>query len=225
MLERLRAALGLTTRGVGTSVHTATDYGRDILVNSPDGWEQTDQYMWWFGPGAANGFGNPPPDARNLGVSGASAIPAVMRCTSIIADTIAAMPWRVYRGYDQQATPRWITDPQLTRPDGRVFIDEDGVTTAPRFVRAKSAVEFWAEVITSALWFGDAFIVFDRRDATGQPKAPLFNLNPNCVEWREGAYWVATDDGDVRLDPDLLIHLRGEPPYDGPTGDGIIDRY
>jgi HK97 family phage portal protein len=219
MFDRLRAALGLRA-AAGTNIHRATDYGRDILVNSPDGWEQDRQFLWWVGPGAENGYGNPPPDAR--GLSGATAIPAVMRCTSIISDTIAAMPWRVYSGYDQKLTPRWLTDPQLTRPDGRVFIDDDGVTTAPRNPAAKSAVEFWAEWITSALWFGDAYAYAPRgRGADGQPLAPLWQINPNSVEYRDGGYWV----DDFLLDADKLIHLRGEPPYDNGTGDGVIDRF
>jgi len=225
MFERLRAALWppmATRAGVGTSIHTATDYGRDILWNTPDGWEQDRQWLWWVGDGAEGGYGNPPPDAR--GLSGASAIPAVLRCTSIIADTIAAMPWRVYAGYTQRDTPRWLTDPQLARPDGRVFLDDDGVTTAPRFPSSKSAVEFWAEWITSALWFGDGFIYFPlgRDKTTKQPKPPFFNLNPTAVEWRDGAWYVE----DTELDPDKLIHLRGEPPYPATgKGEGIVQRF
>jgi HK97 family phage portal protein len=219
MFGRLRAALGLpmaSRAAVGSSIHTATDYGRDILVNSPDGWEQDRQWLWWVGEGAEGGYGNPPPDAR--GLSGATAIPAVMRCTSIIADTIAAMPWRVYSGYTQKATPRWVSDPQMSRPDGRTG------TRLPRNGASKSAVEFWAEWITSALWFGDGFIWLPagRDETTREPKPPFVILHPDTVEWREGHWYV----GESQLDAEELIHLRGEPPYPAVgKGEGIVQRF
>jgi HK97 family phage portal protein len=218
MFEGLKRRLGLYSGSVelrGISTHTATDYGRDILINSPDGWEHDQQWLWWIGPGGGpTGFGNPPPDAR--GYQGAEAIPALMRCTSLIADTIAGLPWRVYRGYDQQAIPRWITDPQLTRPDGRI----GGV--APPIPNALTAVEFRAQWITSALWFGDAFMWAPRgRGADGQLQAPLFLLNPLDVEYRDHGYWI----GESQLDMSEVVHLRGEPPYDAGLSDGVIDRY
>jgi HK97 family phage portal protein len=200
-----------------TAVHTATDYGRDILINTPDGWEADQQFLWWVdgpGGGASNGFGNPPPDARSIG--GASAIPAVMRCTSLIADTIAGLPWRVYRGFEQMPTPRWVTDPQGLRPDGR--IPGYGSINAD----AKSHVEFYAQWIVSALWFGDGLIWTPRgRDDTGQPIPPFYLLNPLDLDFHDGDWYA----GESRLDPAELIHLRGEPPYDSGKSDGVIQRF
>jgi phage portal protein BeeE len=219
MFDRLRALLGWSSGALelrGTQIFTATDYGRDILHNSPDGWEYDQQALWWVGAGADNGYGNPPPDARGLGLSGASAIPALMRCTSLIADTIAGLPWRVYRGYDQLPVPRWITDPQLSRPDGRVG------GAAPRLPSAKTAVDLRADWITSALWFGDGFLWSPRgRGSDGQLQPPLFTLNPTDVEYREHRYWV----GESPLDMDEVLHLRGEPPYGEGKGEGVITRY
>jgi HK97 family phage portal protein len=230
MFQWLRAALGVDPEAVAqraaasTRVLTATDYGRDILVNSPDGWEHDQRVLWWTGDGSPNGFGNPPPGAGTGNV--ATALPSVARCTGIIVDTIAGLPWRVYRGWDQLATPRWISDPQLLRPDGRVGPRADPV--------ALSAVEFWANWLTAALWFGDGFVFAPNRDVDGAPKAPLYQLHPYDVtvddrsgEWFTGGpaegmgYWV----GDVRLPEDQVMHLRGEPPYQGGRGQGVIDRH
>jgi len=57
------------------------------------------------------------------------------------------------------------------------------------------------------------------RDATGAPKPPLWQLHPHDVAIEAGAYWV----GDVVLPADSVIHLRGEPPYSGGHGVGVID--
>lgn len=222
MFDRLKAALwppGVVPEARGTQVFTATDYGRDILHNDPDGWEVDQQFLWWTdGPGAGtpNGYGNPPPDARDGGAYGAAAIPAVMRCTSIIASTIAGLPWRLYRGFDQLPTPRFITDPQGLRPDGR--IPGYGTINAD----AKSNVEFYAQWITSALWFGDGLIWTPRgRDDLGSPIPPFYILNPYDLDYHDNDWYA----GENRIDPAELIHLRGEPPYKIGKSDGIIDRF
>jgi HK97 family phage portal protein len=203
-------------------IHTATDYGRDILINSPDGWEHDQQHLWWVdGPGAGTGFGNPPPDAR--GLSGAAALPAVLRCTAIIADTIAGLPWRVYRGFDQQSTPRWLTDPQVMREDKRAF-------PTPIVPDPMSNVEFYTQWIVSALWFGDGFIYAPELDAGGQLRPPLILLDPQKIEIRAAerypstrySYWI----DDVEFDSTKIIRLRGEPPYEnGKLGVGVIERF
>ena len=67
--------------GLG-NIHTATD-GRDILVNTPDGWEVDKQALWWDGPADGDGtggpFGNPPPDAELGPTSSGWASPVVSR--------------------------------------------------------------------------------------------------------------------------------------------------
>jgi HK97 family phage portal protein len=207
----------------GIQTFTATDYGRDILVNTPDGWEHDQQYLWWVdgpGGGQATGFGNPPPNAR---FSGADALPAVLRCTAIIADTIAGLPWRVYRGFDQQPTPRFITDPQMLREDRRVF-------PVPIVADAMSNVEFYTQWITSALWYGDGIAYAQELDASGQPRTPLILLDPEQVKIKPAerytgmrySYW----HGDIELDSARVLRLRGEPPYEnGSMGTGVLDRF
>ena len=199
----------------GIRVHTATD-GRDVLLNDPDGWEVDQPWLWWLGPadGSQGPYGNPlmPTEGDPFGVS---SLPGVTRCTSIIADTIAGLPWHVVRGdYEQLPTPDWIADPQATRLDGRV------VGAEPLDVRL-SAVEFWTQWIVAALWLGDGFVYAPVRDATGAPKPPLWQLHPSLVSIDAGTYWVE----DIPLPPESIMHLRGMPPYFEGRGRGVIDTH
>ena len=56
------------------------------------------------GAGIQGPFGNPIPGATAPWANLAG-IPAVARCTSIIVDELAAVPWKVYRGRDAAPTP------------------------------------------------------------------------------------------------------------------------
>ena len=81
------------------------------------------------------------------------------RCTSLICDTISGLPWQVFRGdYDQLPTPDWILDPQALRPDVRI------VDPSTLLEVRLSAVEFWANWIVAALWFGDGYLYVPVRD-------------------------------------------------------------
>ena len=195
---------------------TATD-GRDILHNSPDGWEVSQPWLWWMGPGdgSQGPFGHPPPGAGEP-VYGLTAIPGVTRCTSIICDTIAGLPWHVMRGEERLPTPRWIYDPQLLRPDSRAA---SGLLSPVRL----SAVEFWTQYLTAALWVGDAFIFAPERDAQGQPVPPLWQLHPSKVTVEDDQYYVT--GSDQPLPADSIIHLRGEPPYFQGRGHGVLTRH
>jgi HK97 family phage portal protein len=181
--------------GVG-NLHTATD-GRDILINTPDGWEVDRQYLWWDGPADGDGtggpFGNPPPDAQ-LGPTGQGwATPVVSRCLQLTADKIAAMPWKTYRGRELIQTPSWILDPQNLAADGR----RQQVTT--KLVRF-SAVDFWSQHLRSMILLGEGITYTPRvRDEDDQPTgpivAPLYNLNPDILELTsDGRWWVPDPD-------------------------------
>lgn len=223
-MGRVAQWFGFEERAAGNGpassrILTATD-GRDMLLNSPDGWEVDTPALWWLGPAGGDGtggpFGNPPPGADSYGAGIASSIPAVSRCTSIICDTIAGLPWNLYAGWDQLPAPSWVSDPQALRRDGRVVgasIDDARL----------SAVEFWAQWITSALWFGDGYLYVPVRDAAGQPKPPLWVLHPHDVEIRGGQYYV--HGSDVGFSEGEIVHLRGEPPYQGGHGTGVLDRH
>lgn len=208
--------------GPGTAraqLHTATD-GRDMLRNDPDGWEVDKPYLWWDGPAGGNGsggpWGNPPPGAMDgpLGPMAARTLPAVTRCTSLICDTIAGLPWHVQRGWEQLATPTWLSDPQAARPDGRVI---GGSLDDVRL----SSVEFWTDWIRAALWLGDGYIYVPDRDSADQPKPPLYQFNPAMVTIEGGRYYVA----DQLMDEGSIIHLRGEPPYTDGHGKGVMTRH
>jgi HK97 family phage portal protein len=197
-------------------VRTATD-GRDVLLNDPDGWEVDAPWLWYLGPAGGAGAGGPygAPLVSSTGdPKGLASLPAVTRCTSLVSDTISGLPWHVLRGeqYEHLSTPDWLADPQATRLDGRVV---GGDVLDVRL----SGVEFWANWITAALWFGDGYVYVPVRDSAGAPKPPLWQIHPSEVTLDGGVYWV----GDVPLPANSVLHLRGMPPYDAGHGRGVID--
>jgi HK97 family phage portal protein len=206
--------------GPAVHVHTATD-GRDVLLNDPDGWEIDAPQLWWLGPAGGDGtggpYGNPLVASIDGDPRGLATLPAVTRCTSIVADTIAGLPWHVIRGdYEQLPAPDWITDPQATRLDGRVVGGAGDVIDA-----RLSAVEFWAQWIVAALWLGDGYIYAPVRDSAGAPKPPLWQLHPHAVTIDAGTYWI----DEIPLPPGSVLHLRGMPPYFNGHGRGVIDSH
>lgn len=204
----------LAVRQVSTTILRATD-GRDVLLNSPDGWEVEQPWLWWTGNGGGvgNTWGNPIPGAT--GWSTWAGIPAVARCTELITDTLAALPWHVKRGTETLPTPDWITDPQALRMDGRV------VGTAGLLDARWSAMDFWCQWLTSALWFGDGYVYVPARDERGAPRPPLYVLHPHDVDIRNGAYIV----GDTELSASEVIHMRGKGPIVDGHGLGAFDRF
>jgi HK97 family phage portal protein len=221
----LRKLFGMQER---VRVLTATD-GRDILLNSPAGWEIQQPWLWWDGPAGGDGtggpWGNPPPGAGSPGQWLVS-VPGVSFCTSLISSAIAGLPWRVYRGaWEQLDTPAWIDDPQGLRPDGRKHAGAPGVNAVKL-----SAVEFWTEWITSALWWGDGYAWSPLLGADGSPRPPMWILNPNLVsidgDPGNRHYYVEDANGDPHeIPPEQLMHLRGEPSYGKGHGHGVLTRH
>ena len=150
-------------------------------------------------------WGNPPPGAEPS--AWYATLPAVTRCTSIIAT-----PWRGCRGtckgYDQLPTPDWLTDPQAVRLDGRVVAGDLDAE-----VRL-SAVEFYTNWVTAALWLGDGYMYVPVRDSAGQPKPPLWQLHPLDVAIRDGRYYV----GEVELAAGSICTSGANPR----TGAGTV---
>ena len=206
----------------------ATD-GREILHNDPDGWEISQPWLWWNGPAGGDGtggpWGNPPPGANG---TGRGVMPGVSYCTNLIAGTLAGLPWRVQSGSTRLATPPWIADPQLARPDARF-----GRVGGPTPALQMSVVDFRTQWITSALWFGDGYIWCPVRDSSGQPVPPLWHLAPSRVKIENGRYYLEGGRPDVvfgtgavsevEIPAEQLIHLRGNPPYCQGHGSGVID--
>lgn len=198
---------------IATNILRGTD-GRDVLLNSPDGWEVEQPWLWWSSTGGGP-IGHPIPGASDPG--GAAAIPAVSRATSLIVDTLAALPWHVYRdGTERLTTPDWLADPQALRLDGRV-VDSATSLDATRM----SLVDYWGQWLLAALWYGDAFAYVPQRDAAGAPKPPLWLLNPFDVAIVDGSYRVS----DIELEPGTVIHLRGLLPIVEGRGTGVLDRF
>jgi phage portal protein BeeE len=177
----------------GVGIRTATDAGRDMLVNSPDGWEVDRPWLWWFGEGngpdaapADTLWGNPPPGALDWGPP-FFVPPAVTRCTSLICDTLAGMPWQVRRGRERVETPSWIEDPQAKRRDGRIY-------GGPLPQWRRSPVEFRSSSIKSMLWQGESIWYVPVRDANGDPAPPIWQLNPAFVSIEGGAYVIPSSN-------------------------------
>jgi len=208
---------GLAVRQITSNLLHATD-GRDVLFNSPDGWEVEQPWLWWTGPNGGSTLGpvgHPLPGAGTP-VSGAGGIPAVGKATSLIVDEIASLPWHVYRGDTERlATPSWIADPQALRLDGRV-VDTSGHSDV-----RMSNIDFWSQWVLSALWWGDGFVYVPVRDATGAPKPPLWLFHPLDVEIKDGRYWVA----GTEMPAGSIIHLRGQTPHVDGRGSGVLTRY
>lgn len=211
---------------IGVQLLTATD-GRDMLVNDPDGWEIDQPFLWWMGPGDPNDpggtggpLGNPPPGAGNPAYA-ARTLSGVSRCTSIICDTTAGLPWLVMRGTEQLPTPTWITDPQAKRLDGRNPAAAAGLLPDWRL----TAVEFWSQWIRYALWLGDGYVYAPVRDSSGAPQPPLWQLHPGAVKIEDGAYVVDTPEGPVELDPGSMLHLRGGTIGAGGHGSGVLTEH
>jgi HK97 family phage portal protein len=210
-------AVELRTLARGPSMLYASD-GRDILFNDPAGWEVQQPWLWFTDPpnGAPRVWGNPPPGAGDgVGLSG---IPGVSRATSLIVDTIAGLPWEVVRGWETLPRPAWIDDPQALRLDGRIH------SPLSADVRL-SAVEFYAQWITAALWLGDGYIYCPVRAVDGTPVPPLWQLHPSLVEidGYEDGYGRYVVNGEY-VDPNAIIHLRGPGPYWNGHGRGVFHR-
>lgn len=212
-------------RGLGVGqVHTATDFGRDILVNRPDGWEVDEPWRWWDGDGGEGpAFGNPPPGA-GFGPGTGTTLPVFMQCTWLITEQIAAMPWQTFTADGGKVdTPWWIGDPQGARLDGR----SPGVVEmlAPRL----SKPEFWSQALTSVLWFGETFI-YTPRNPSGQIGSPLWLLHPADVflDAYSGRYYVAPEEGADEgqrtyfEDSDLIV-VRGHMRPGDVRGYGVLD--
>lgn len=192
--------------GTATRVPTQTRarYVRssgDILMNDPDGWTSDGLHgpIWWVG---YDGGGGATPIGPN-GPNDVAMLPAVTRLTAIITDPLSAVPWKhVEQGFGGAilTTPRWITDPMLTRPDSRW--DAPALPCVLRLPRST----FWASWIRIACHYGQAALVFIQ-DESGQPKAgSLRTIHPwylNPVDQDGVLVWeVGYGNSAVRFDRD-----------------------
>lgn len=202
----------------------ATD-GRDILDNTPDGWEVDQPWLWWDGPAGSDGgtggpWGNPPPGADLPWLGRGSALPAMARCRALIADALAGVPFNVYRGRDRVETPTWIGDPQNLADDGRKGSTVRNV--------ALSAVEFWSSAIVSAIELGEGIVYSPMVDASGQLDPTVafgdrgcFVLNPRDVEIERDRFYV----NNVPIEAAELLIFRNRVWPGRYRGHGVWDQF
>lgn len=165
--------------------------------------------IWWNGYDSGGG-------AHAIGPNGpftVDVIPAVTRITAVIVDPLASVPWKVVEqgfGGDVLYTPRWLTDPQLLRPDSRF-----PTQVLPAVLR-QPRTEVYGTWIRSAVLFGCGFLAFIE-DENGQPTAgSIRTLNPWLVDpvrdetgalvWEIGG---AGNSDTVRSDRDGYITIGG----------------
>jgi HK97 family phage portal protein len=173
----------------------------DLLLNEPDGFPSAFPAMWWVG--SDTGAGSYPIGPAALGGPHTGRVqPATTRLISLITDPLSVVPWRqVQLGFngDVLTTPRFLTDPQLLRPDNRY--DTPALPAVQRLPRA----EFFASWIRVAIIAGMAALIFIE-DVDGQPLAgSLRVLNPFYVapvRGETGALCWEIGDGADRIRSD-----------------------
>lgn len=183
-------------------------YGQDPR----GGWRDR---SWWNRPSQQMGF-----------------LPAVTRCTTVIVNPIVRTPWQVYDANGPWSSlPLWLRDPTLRGSTPGQFT----VPMMPWAAR-RSSHEFWQTVLTHAIWWGlGAFVC--QEDSEGRPLAGTLQiLNPYMLE-DIGGYWVIDPNGDNPIQTDFdgkfqlagqtfrIYAMRGLPPNDGHTPEGVLARH
>lgn len=174
----------------------------DMLANDPDGWLSDGNHgpVWWLG--LDSGGGSYPIGPNGPYAGGVAGVAAVIRATALITGPLTAAPFRVLEGGAVGSPidpPKWITDPQLLRPDMRPFAslspdDQAAIKAAGSFLPATEQLprgEFWAEWLRSAIWWGMGAILYVPNLA-GEPTAGTLKLvHPRCLATRR----VFADNG------------------------------
>lgn len=188
------------SRPIAHRASYARTSGTSLVYNDPDGWVTDGLHgpLWWMGSDSATGPVGP------WGPNPVRLLPAVARLTSLITDPLSVAPWKVVEdgfGGETLPTPRWLDDPQLTRPDDRF------PSQALPAVQRHPRTAFWASWLRIAVLFGQAGIAY-LEDATGAPMAGSMRvLHPQhltSTRNSEGVLvWQLGDDQDyVQADRD-----------------------
>ena len=193
-----------------------------VTVNQPDGFPSGTPRI----PQPTVGFANPGYHwlgSDNLGafVGATAGLPQVSRALGLIADSIASMPWAVYRGRERQTEPPWLRDPQNAQQDRRV--------TGSLMPDPTPVVAFRSQLLTSLVMHGEAFLYQPNLDESGYPMPPGFLLNPLEVSSVTDTNGTATGRfkvGQVEVDSTRLLHILGRAPYtvEG-RGQGVLTRH
>jgi HK97 family phage portal protein len=148
-------------------------------------------------------------------------LPSVSRALGLIADSLASLPWAVYRGRDRVDEPAWIRDPQNAQQDRRLGM---GASADPMPV-----VAFRSQLLASLVMHGEAFLVAPRRDEAGYPLPPVYLLNPLDVDNVNDSGGRPTGRFKVsqtEVPSGWLLHVLGRAPYtvEG-RGQGVLARH
>jgi len=148
-------------------------------------------------------------------------LPQVSRALGLIADSIASMPWAVYRGRVRQDEPQWLRDPHGAQGDGR--------TKGPRIPGAFPVVAWRSQMMADLVLHGESFLWAKNRDERGYPLQPVYWLHPLEVETvtePNGRPTGRFKVGQIELDPEFLLHILGRAPYtvEG-RGQGVLTRH
>jgi HK97 family phage portal protein len=214
----------------------------DLLLNDPDGWVSTNGPVrwgdypsasgtpaWWLGDDSGGG-------AWPIGPNGpfltGGILPAVTRCTGIIASTIVRTLWKyTLPNGDTIPRPLWIDDPM-----GLGNLPGVLAATVPAGLRIDGHA-FFETWLTHAVWWGrGAFIYVENTE--GQPTpGSLRLLNPFMIDTDETGHWVIDPNGadPIRTNFDgrfivggsifRLVVLRGMSPNDGSAAEGVLVRH
>jgi len=175
----------------------------DLLIGGdlPSGQEPSS--IWWMGD-----------DRMVFNRSPGATLAAVTRATSLIADTIGTLNWRVLSGGSDALTsvvelpsPRWIIDPMLVRPDARF-----GLSPTPAAVRLTRSA-FWSQWIRGALTQGCGSLIFEEA-SDGQPVAGTLRVLNNAMVTPMDTPFVhrrigSEDGGYVDTDYDGRFEIGG----------------
>lgn len=185
---------------------------------------------WYLG--RDDGGGAYPIGPNGPWVGQESILPAVTRCTGIIASTVVRTLWR-YTGPDGEYLPRplWIDDPMGV---GRL----PGVLTPtlPAGLRLDGHT-FFETWISHAIWWGLGAFIFVE-NANGEPTAGTLRIiNPYLVGIDDDGHYVIDPKGETPIRTGFdgrfiaggkvwrLAVLRGMPPNDHKTPEGVLSRH
>jgi HK97 family phage portal protein len=156
-------------------------------------------------------FGGTSTEAQeNVSATTAPQVGAVYACVSLIADTIASIPFNVYRITDQgnELNRTHPVDKLISRKPSRNYLSKD-------FKRA---------VVSTMLLHGNAYIL-PMRTGTQLTSLELLDSTAVNVQYSNGIvmYKIHLADGQsIYLDPDQIIHLKAFT-IDGFNGLSIIN--
>jgi HK97 family phage portal protein len=212
-------------RRVGTMARPVRSSGNLLRVPQPRGpvpwtYEPTvsdGNGVYWVGESREDGFS--PIGPHGPWPSDGSTQPVVTRAISLLADPLTAGRFRVRTFATGNAVgeldpdfPRWLTDPQLLRPDARI-----GPSLVPITGRMARS-QFWRTLVALSIGWGVSYLYFIE-DAQGSPIAGSLRLiNPGLVEVNEDGKWQIDQivfDDDGRWGQGRLVALRNPHHEEG----------